>query len=86
MQAAFQQTQLTKDVLRNVWNLVNPEQDEEWTKPMFASALHLLMMHKKGLPLPNPIPIEMGLSLSPENAPKLHAAGGMGMNFSQPQM
>ena len=52
---------------------------------MFASALHLLMMHKKGLPLPNPIPPEMGLSLSPENAHKLHQAGeagGMGMNLA----
>ncbi len=77
---AFKMTQLAKDVLAHVWNLVNPEKDDTWTKPMFASALHLLMKHKKGASIPQMIPLEMGMSLSPENAPILHAPQALNAN------
>lgn len=58
-QSIFMKTGLDESSLGQVWDLVNPEGLEEFDFKMFAMAMHFLQKHKKGVPLPHGIPVEM---------------------------
>lgn len=47
MQNVLQMTKLPKEVCAHVWQLVNPNGEEIFSKPMFMVAIHLMFKKKR---------------------------------------
>jgi hypothetical protein len=59
MMKIIQQTKLSRDICHQVWELVNPQGEETFSKPQFLMTMHLLAKAKNGVKLPNELPSEL---------------------------
>ena len=53
MQKVIKQTNLPSEVCAKVWELVNPNYEDTFTKPQFCMCMQLLVKSKSGTPLPD---------------------------------
>ena len=58
---------LKREECAQIWELVNPNGDELFTKEMFMMTMHLIAQAKKGVSLPQNIPQELKDSTDPSS-------------------
>lgn len=61
MQQLLEKTQLPKPDCRQIWDLSNNQGLNQFSKPMFLIAMHLMYKRKKNpqTPLPTELPVEL---------------------------
>ena len=55
----LKRSELTNDMLRDIWNLVDTSKDGMLDADYFAVAMHLTMKAKRGQPLPETLTLEL---------------------------
>ena len=59
MQKIMKSTKLNSKVCFRIWELINPENEDFFSKPQFLMTMFLCTRAKDGVPLPSQIPEEL---------------------------
>lgn len=80
--ALFTKSGLGKEILRDLWNMVDDPVDNQLSKLEFAIAMHLIVcISKKNLPVPPSLPLSLKLLKEREAAStNMHISGNKSMN------
>lgn len=59
MQKIMKSTQLNSEVCAQIWDIINPNYDDIFTKPQFLMCMLLLSKAKAGIPIPKELPLDL---------------------------